>query len=169
MGPRRIRLSQIASSLPIVSILYPIIWGRFPSIKGVGTGSVSWERFCLLKSSLLPFESGTCPARTAAPRGCPKRPRELLGWYNGPEGNGARPRIPVTASAILWWLWHTSWSCFDRGPIVAAGPSRTLRHDGHGYPSRQWDELSQDVPAMDSDMWVALDLFSALVTLYVSP
>src|SRR6266446_7131031 len=80
--------------------------------------------------------------------GCPKRPRELLGWSNGPEGNGARPRIPVTASAILWWLWHTSWSCFDRGPIVAAGPSRTLRHDGHGYPSRQWYELSQDVPAM---------------------
>ena len=44
----------------------------FRMVGNVGTGSVSWERFCLLKSSLMPFESGKLPARTAASRGCPK-------------------------------------------------------------------------------------------------
>src|SRR3977135_1353573 len=117
----------------------------------------------------MPFESGKFPAQTAASRGCPKRPRELLGWYNGPEGHGARHATPVTASAILWLFWHAYWSFVERWHIFGAGHSRTLRHDWHGYPSRQWDELSQDVPSMDSGIWVALDLFYALVTLYFSP
>jgi putative transposase len=38
------------------------------------------KRFCLLKSSLMPFGSGKFPAPTAASRGCPKRQRELLEW-----------------------------------------------------------------------------------------
>ena len=33
-----------------------------------------------LKSPLMPFESETFPAPSAASRGCPRRPRELLGW-----------------------------------------------------------------------------------------
>src|SRR6266478_8494038 len=131
-----------------------------------GTGSVSWERFCLLKSSLMPFESGKFPARTAASRGCPKRQRELLGWYNGPEENCAPPSTPVTASATLWLLWHTYWSFVERWHICGAVHSRTLRYDWHGYPSLQWDELCQDVPSRDSDIWVAFDLFYALGSLY---
>ena len=45
-----------------------------------GTGSVGWERFCLLKSPLMLFESGKFHAQTAASRGCPERSRELLEW-----------------------------------------------------------------------------------------
>jgi len=63
-------------------------------------------------------------------------------------------------------LWHTYWSFFERWHIFDAGHSRTLRHDWHGYPSLQWYELSQDVPSMDSDIWVAFALFYALVNLY---
>ena len=50
--------------------------------------------------------------------------------------------------------------------MFGAGHSRTLRQDWHGYPSRQWYALSQDVLAMDSDMWGAYDLFYVLVHLY---
>src|SRR6266487_2740910 len=56
-------------------------WFIEGDIKGcfdnIGTGSVGWERFCLLKSPLMLFESGKFHAQTAASRGCPKRPREL--------------------------------------------------------------------------------------------
>ena len=52
--------------------------------------------------------------------------------------------------------------------MFGAGHSRTLRQDWHGYPSRQWYALSQDVLAMDSDMWGAYDLFYVLVHLYAS-
>ena len=45
-----------------------------------GTGSVEWERFCLLKSSLMPFESEKFPVQTAAFLVGLKRQRELLGW-----------------------------------------------------------------------------------------
>jgi hypothetical protein len=45
-----------------------------------GTGSVLWERFCLLQSSLMPFESGKFPAQIAAFLVGLKRLRELLGW-----------------------------------------------------------------------------------------
>ena len=47
---------------------------------GAGTGSVLWERFCLLQSSLMPFESGKFPAQRAAFLAGLKRLRELLGW-----------------------------------------------------------------------------------------
>src|SRR2546429_8996334 len=47
-------------------------------------------------------------------------------------------------SAILCLLWHTYWSSVERSHIFGAGHSRTLRHDWHGYPSRQWYALSQD-------------------------
>src|SRR6266446_8776981 len=116
----------------------------------------------------MPFESEKFPAQTAAFLVRLKRQRELLGWYNGPEENCASPSTPVTASAIPWLLWHTYWSFFERWHIFDAGHSRTLRHDWHGYPSLQWDELSQDVPSMDSDIWVAFALFYPLVHLYSS-
>src|SRR5260370_23200464 len=106
----------------------------------------------------MPFESEKFPAQTAAFLVDLKRPRELLGWYNEHEGNCAPPSTPVTASAIPWLLWHTCWSCGERWHIFGVGHSRTLRHDWHGCPSLQWDELSQDVPSMDSDIWVVLDL-----------
>src|SRR5713226_8325263 len=57
----------------------------------------------------------------------------------------------------------------ERWHIFGAGHSRTLRHDWHGYPSLQWYDLSQDVPSMDSDIWVAFVLFYALGNLYSSP
>jgi hypothetical protein len=48
--------------------------------RNFGTGSVLWERFCLLQSSLMPFESGKFPAQIAAFLAGLKRLRELLGW-----------------------------------------------------------------------------------------
>src|SRR6266436_7845318 len=62
----------------------------------------------------------------------------------------------------------TYWSFVERWHIFGAGHSRTLRHDWHGYLSLQWYEMSQDVPSMDSDIWVAFDLFYVLVHLYSS-
>src|SRR5438105_15285420 len=117
----------------------------------------------------MPFESEKFPAQISAVLVGLKRPQELLGWYNEPEGNCAPPSTPVTASAIPWWLWHRYWSFVERWHIFGAGHSRTLRHDWHGYPSRQGSELSQDVLAMDSDIWGACDLSYVLVPLYASP
>src|SRR5438093_6873538 len=54
-----------------------MIWQTYPID---GTGSVRWERLCLLKYSLMPFESGKFHVQTAAPRGGPKRQRDPLGW-----------------------------------------------------------------------------------------
>src|SRR5215471_13834979 len=57
--------------------------GRRPYCHGhalLGTGSVLWERFCLLQSSLRPCESGKFPAQIAAFLVGLKRLRELLGW-----------------------------------------------------------------------------------------
>jgi hypothetical protein len=116
----------------------------------------------------MPFASGKFHAQTAASLGCPKRPRALLGWYNGHEENCVPPSTPVTASAIPWWLWHPSWSCFEKWHICGEGHSRTLRHDWHRCPALQWSELSQDVLAMDSAIWVACALFYALVNFYSS-
>src|SRR6266849_2532533 len=116
----------------------------------------------------MPFESEKSPAQTAAFLVDLKRPRELLGWYNEHEGNCAPPSTPVTASAIPWLLWHTYWSSVERLHIFGAGHSRTLWHDWHGCPSLQWYALSQDVLAMDADIWVACALFYVLVNLYSS-
>ena len=45
-----------------------------------GTGSVSWECFCLLKSSLMPFGGRKLHARTAASLARPKPQQEPRGW-----------------------------------------------------------------------------------------
>src|SRR5215831_10101242 len=132
------------------------------SYNPLGTGSVSWGRFCLLKSTLMPCESEKLPAPTAAFLVGRKRPRALRGWSNGPAAHGAPPSIPVTASAIPWWLWHLSGSCGARWPLGGAGPSSTRRHAGHGHPALPWSERAQEVPALGSALWVTCGLCDVL-------
>jgi hypothetical protein len=82
-------------------IMVAVLLTNVLPVRSIGTGSVSWEYFCLLKSSLMPFGGGKLHARIAASRARPKPQQELRGWENGHEENGVPSHRQVKAAAIL--------------------------------------------------------------------